>query len=113
MAELTIRCRGLPTRTNLIAIFPDCVKQITTSHSGRPENAGCGGQPMTKPAKRVPRYRAPPLFKRSPYAFPLFPVVSFPCGIAVASSQSTGISGPSLRQDAAGTMHFEPGGVSF
>ena len=68
---------------------------------------------MTKPAKRVPPIPGAALFKRSPYAFPLFPVESFPCGIAIASYQSTGISGPSLRQDAAGTMHFEPGRVSF
>jgi hypothetical protein len=34
-------------------------------------------------------------------------------GIAIAIIQMLGIQGPSLRQGAAGTTYFEPGGVSF
>jgi hypothetical protein len=31
----------------------------------------------------------------------------------IAAEVMLGIAGPSLKQGAAGTVHFEPGGVSF
>jgi len=39
--------------------------------------------------------------------------LSHHCGTGVADIKLTGIVRPSLRQGAAGTMHFEPGGVSL
>jgi hypothetical protein len=34
-------------------------------------------------------------------------------GMSIATEVMLGITGPSLKQGAAGTVYFEPGGVSF